>query len=223
MRNVRVFEVDVGGAILSVFGSLRRQAVTRRSETAMARRFREKLRDMLTQIVLDAQADGSFPIRTGRAFNITRTGARAFGQTFNSMRGHIIGPDYLLKQEEGGTIRPRSARALTIPLAAALRPDGTPKLPGPRSWQNVRDTFIYTSRRTKRSYIAYEGQGGRLVLLYVLVDSVTFEAKEFLANAWDKRRSQLMAEFGEIMLAELSQIDLLALARVTHSGKGRSV
>lgn len=219
MRRARVFEVDLGGATVSIFGSLRRSAFTRRAETEMARRMREELRLMLEQIIIDAARDGSFPSRTGKALAATRGGARSFGSTFNGMRGHIVGPAYLKLLEEGGTLLPTQAEALTIPMEAALRADGTPKLPGPRSWQNVQKTFIYKSKKTGRAYIAYKGNEGKLVLLYMLIEAAEFRGRRFLANAWDRRKSQLVNEFGQIMMAEISRIDLLSIARVTHKGR----
>lgn len=219
MRKARIFDVDVGGATVAMFGALRRAAFTRRSEAVMARQMRVALRDMLEQIIRDAARDGSFPTRSGAGLRATRGGARAFGQSFNSLRGHIVGPAYLKLLEEGGTLLPVNAEALTIPMEYALRADGTPKLRSPRQWQNILKTFIYKSKKTGRAYIAFKNGEGRLTLLYMLIDAAEFKGRQFLANAWSRRIDDLVNEFGQIMLAEASQIDLMKLARVTHKGR----
>jgi hypothetical protein len=148
-------------------------------------------------------------------------GIRAFGQRFGNLRGHIMGPSYIAAHENGATILPSNAHALAIPLPAALRADGTPKLPGPRSWKNV-GSFIYKSKKTGKLYIAYRSAGGSLVLLYVLVDSVTLSKHTgFISKAWNRNKMGMFAQFGQIMMSEISRIDLGPIARVTTKGKGR--
>lgn len=222
MRNVRVFETDLSGVANRIFSTLGRKGrLAVGAENRMAAKMREQLRDILRQVVLDARTDGSLPYRTGRSFRTMLGGARAFGTRFSNIRGHIIGPGYIKLMEEGGTIYPTQASALSIPLEAALRPDGTPKLPGPRSWQNILKTFIYKSKNTGRLYIAYKGANGRLTLLYLLVDEAEFQSRRFLRKAWQQRTDDLMRAFGSILLEEFDRVDLLALARVTTKGKGR--
>ena len=219
MRNVRVFEVDLGGFIANVFGSLRRAAFSGRAEARMAVRMREELQSILTRVISDAIADGSFPFRTGRSAAKLYSGVRVYGTAFNNLKGHIIGPNYILRLEEGGTIYPVESEMLAIPLFSALRPDGTPKLPGPRSWGNIRKTFVYKSKKTGRAYIAYKGADKRLVILYVLVEEVEIKARRFLRKSWERLKPELMAAFGQIMLAEISRVDLLSLSRVTYKGR----
>lgn len=160
------------------------------------------------------------PYRTGRGYRQMLGGVRVFGTSFNNLRGYIVGPSYMRAHEEGATIVPVRAKALTIPLPPALKADGTPKLPGPRSWQNVLDTFIYRSKKTGRAYIAYRNRTGGLTLLYVLVSEVQLRThKGWLSRAFNKQKPALMEAVGQAMLFEMSSVDLLDLARVTYRGR----
>ncbi len=221
VNNVRVFEADLSEVASRIYGPLlAAKGISGRAQGRIARTVREELREVLKEMVRLAYLDGSAPNRTGRARRTMLQGSRAYGTTVNTLRGHIIGPDYIRAHEEGATIRPKRAKALTVPLPPALRPDGSPKLPGPRSWSNVLNTFIYRSRRTGQAYIAYKNTAGQLTLLYVLVDSVTLSKhKGFLAAKWDLSKPDVMQAFGRAMLFEMSRVDLLALARVTHRGR----
>jgi hypothetical protein len=152
-------------------------------------------------------------------------GVRAFGSRIGNVRGYILGPSYIKAHEEGATITPQNARALAIPLPAAQRPDGSPKLPGPRSWQNIQKTFIYKSKRTGNGYIAYKN-GDSLVLLYVLVDQVTLSRyKGFLSSSFDLRKPDVIEAFGQAMLFEMSLVDLGSIAglsrKYSRGGTGR--
>jgi hypothetical protein len=217
-RNVKVFEVNVGGVVGGIFAGIARTASIR-NQSVMAAQMREALRQTLIEVVQGAYRDGSAPVRTGKSRNIMLRGVRVYGSSFANLRGHIIGPDYIRTQEDGAVIRPVNAKALTIPLAAALRPDGTPKLPGPRSWQNILPTFIFKSKKTDNSYIAYKNPGGGLTLLYVLVDEVTITKRGFLAKNWNQRKPLLMERIGIIMLEEFAKIDLMQLARIKVRGR----
>lgn len=220
-KNVRVFEADLSGVVPGIYAPLLgARGVSGRAQGRIARTVREAIRKALLDTVIDAYRDGSAPYRTGNARNVMRYGVRAFGQTFTGLRGHIIGPDYIAAHENGATILPKKAKALAIPLPAAQRPDGSPKLPGPRSWRNIRRTFIYKSRKTGKAYIAFKGASGRLTLLYVLVDSVTLSKYSgFLARSWERQIPDIVEALGNALFFEMSQVDLLSLARVTYKGR----
>lgn len=222
-RNVHVFDVDLSDVAATIYRPLlRATGISGRAETRISRQVREALKDALRDMLSRAYADGSAPVRTGRSRGIMFRGVRAFGSNFNSLRGYIIGPDYIAAHNEGGTITPSGASALTIPLPAAQRSDGSPKLPGPRSWSNVLKTFIYKSKKTGNAYIAYKNKSGELTLLYLLVDEVQLRKyKGFLDRAWDFQKPDVIETFGRAMLFEMSQVNLLSLARVSSGGRGR--
>jgi hypothetical protein len=219
-RNVEVFEADLGLALAGIISSA---GLSGAAQGRIAARMRLELRDVLNQVIEDAFLDpAGFNSKTRNAYNIMRRGGvRVFGTTLRSLRGHIIGPTYILAQEEGAIIRPVIAKALAIPLPAALRPDGSPKLPSPRSWQNLKRTFIYKSKRNGRAYIAYKNNAGGLTLLYSLVDEVEIKAKNALARAWGKNSDDLIRAFGRAFMIEVSAFNLLNAARITTKGRRR--
>lgn len=202
MRNVRVFEVELSDAVASIYRPLlRAQGISGRAETRISRKVREELRSALKDMLVRSYADGSAPFRTGRSRQIMFNGIRAFGANFNSLRGYIVGPDYIRAHNEGATITPKRSRALTIPLPAAQRADGSPKLPSARSWQNVLRTFIYKSKRTGQAYIAYKNSAGELTLLYLLVDEAQLRKYQgFLDRAWDLQKPDILQAFGQALL-----------------------
>jgi hypothetical protein len=218
VRNVKVFEVNVGPEMLSIFGALgRAKGASLRNQALIAAQVRVELKKALLAVVAKVVIDGDVGYRSGRARRTLLGGTRVFGTRFLDIRGHIIGPGYVKLREEGGTIFPVAAEALAIPLPAALRPDGSPKLPGPRSWQGILKTFIYKSKRTGKFYIAYKGATGRLTLLYVLVDSADFPAEGFLRDAWNSRRDNFMVAVGRIMLSTFNQIDFASLTGIKRN------
>ena len=165
MRNVRVFEAEPGRVASIIYGPVRgADGMSKAAEQRVARKVREGLKRLLTEVAKDAIED--MGTRSGNARNVMLFGGvRAFGTTLGSLRGHIVGPGYIKAQEEGATITPKQAAGLAIPFGAALRPDGTPKLPGPRSWQNIENTFWFKSRKTGKVYLVYKNMNGGITFL----------------------------------------------------------
>lgn len=215
VQSVRVFEADLGNVIERAFGALNRaQGFSGRAQIRMAQKMREVLR-----VALERTIDDNFPVRTGRTKAQAMGGVRVFGTTFNNIRGHIIAPSYIALMDQGGEIEPQQAEFLAIPFGYALRPDGTPKLPGPRSWKNIVNTFVYKSKRTGGLYIAFKTADGSLQVLYTLVEMAEFRPRRFLQKAWRQQQGDLMQEFGQIMLEEIARVDVLRLARITYKGR----
>lgn len=223
-NNVHVLDLDIGPLAASVYGPLlRSRGISGRAQTRIARKLRVAIKQVLTETLQRAYLDGSAPNRTGRSKRIMMNGVRAFGTSFASLRGYIVGPAYIAAHENGATILPKRARQLTIPLPPALRADGSPKLPSPNSWRNVLNTFIYKSKKTGNAYIAYKNTNDDLVLLYVFVDSAQLSKYTgFLSNSFDKSKPDLLAALGSALLFEMSQVDLLSLARITYRGRSSS-
>lgn len=223
MANARIIDANLSDELAAAYKPLlAAKGISGRAQTRVARITREAIRQALTDAITLAYADGAAPYRTGRGKARLYQGVRAFGSNLASLRGYIVGPEYLKAHEDGSTITPKNAKKLAIPLQPALRGDGTPKLPGPRSWRNVQRTFIYKSRRTGQSYIAYKNLNDSLTLLYVLVDSATLSKyKGFLSSAFDVTKFQVLEALGQAMLFEMSRVDLGSLARVTTSGRRR--
>jgi hypothetical protein len=218
-RLVRLLEIDASILGRSITAATK-AGLSGRAEDRIAKKTREEMRDVYLRTINDAFMDGG--VRSGNARNIMRAGVRVFGsRNITNLRGYVLGPSYIAKQNEGGVITPKNSKKLAIPLDAALRPDGTPKLPGPRSWSNIRNTFIYKSKKNGRAYIAYNnGPGGRLVLLYALVDRVELSKnKGFLDRPFSIYAPQIADAFADAFLLELSRVTPSLGARAGLSAK----
>lgn len=90
------------------------------------------------------------------------------GNTFGEIVGHIgAGGIYASIQEYGGTITAKG-KLLTVPLPAALNPNGTPIKKSARDWDN---TFV--ARSKKGNLLIFQKVGTQIIPLYVLKESVT--------------------------------------------------
>ena len=107
--------------------------------------------------------------RSGTLVNSIIASVRVNGDTFATIQGSI-GSDapYAGIQEFGGTIVPKNAKYLTVPLAAALDGSGVPIYPQARDWPN---TFVAKSKAG--NLIIFQKRGTSIVPLYVLKSSVT--------------------------------------------------
>lgn len=88
-------------------------------------------------------------------------------------------PRYLKYQEVGGTLRPHSAKYLTVPLPAALNGDGTPKRYSARQWAN---TFVV--KGSGGGWTICTKQGRRIVPLYALRRSINLTPRLGLRAAF---------------------------------------
>jgi len=78
--------------------------------------------------------------------------------------GFIGGDRVAAVHEFGATIRPTRTKYLTIPLDAALNPDGTPIRPSARLWEQ---TFV--ARSKNGNLLIFQRRGRNIVPLYLLV------------------------------------------------------
>lgn len=89
------------------------------------------------------------------------------GEGLATIRGSIGGNRYARIQEYGGTVVPKKAKYLAIPLPAALDSRGVPIKLSPRQWDN---TFI--SKSKAGNLIIFRREGKKVTPLYVLKDKV---------------------------------------------------
>lgn len=218
MSNVRVWSIDPGSVAEEIYRPLlSAKGVSGRAQQRISRQLRMGIQIALQDMVTDIEAQGFGG--SGQAVAAMRKGIRVFGTSFGSLRGHILGPGYILAHERGTKITPKNGDWLAIPLPAALRPDGTPKLPRPIMWKNVVDSFTWKSKKTGRVYIVYR-KGRGLVLLYALVEEVQLTKwKGFLSRAWARQEPELAQYYMRAMLHEFDQVDLLNMARVKTTPK----
>lgn len=179
----------------------RKGGISKAGENRIAREGRKAIELVLKQVVDDVR---TVYRRSGNAYNVMRYGGiRVTGSTLSNLRAQILGPSYIRALEEGTTIKPTTSRYLAIPIFEALRPDKTPKLPSPRSWRNIKKTFVYTSK-DGRKFIAYNEQG-KLKIIYVLVDEVEMPRIAALRQAYDRRAGVIKAELERALLVELDR------------------
>lgn len=200
VRNGRLIDVTTLGAQAArAYGGLNANPISRRIEAQAARLMREALKRALMDAMLEASANGTAPRRTGVGIRSAVSGARAFGQNFASLRGHIMAIGRMVAHEQGSTIYP-SGEYLAIPIYDGLRADGSPKLRNPNQWRAY-GSFVIMGKRTKKLYIVRKDKNsGSLQFLYVLVESVTMRKHVgWASRSWAKQIPLLRAEWDGIV------------------------
>lgn len=140
----------------------------------------KEMKDFLGQVAeaLAGRHSGAWPggttpqtlsRRSGALIDAITNSVKVQGDTFNTVEGSIGAPGLVYGgiQEFGGTITPKKGKYLAIPLKAALNPNGTPIMKGPRDWPN---TFCKMSKAG--NLIIFQKRGTNIVPLYVLKTSV---------------------------------------------------
>jgi hypothetical protein len=106
--------------------------------------------------------------RSGALVQSIKDSVEVTGTKLDDIQGRLGSAlPYAKIHETGGTITAKKSKYLTIPLPAALGPNGVPKKKSAKEWDN---TFIATSK--KGNLIIFQKQGGRVVPLYLLRTSV---------------------------------------------------
>ena len=100
-------------------------------------------------------------------------------------------------QEEGGTIVPKNAKALAVPLPAALTARGV--LKGKYNAANLRelDLVLIKNKKSGKALLAEVVEGrrkNRLRYLFVLKPSVTIEGQHYMAKGFLLMESMLPSE-----------------------------
>ena len=117
---------------------------------------------------------------TGTVAKRTRTGSEGERRLRNyevatvpsEVQGKVTLTPSMGLQEFGGIIRARNVTYMTVPLKAALRPDGTPKRLKARNWENTR---VITSKNGRLLIVMRQGR--RWVPLYALKKTVRIPAR----------------------------------------------
>jgi hypothetical protein len=91
--------------------------------------------------------------------------------------------------EEGGIIRPRHAKFLTVPLKKGMAP-----------LRQINETFLIP---TSGGWLAARRAGGGIEPLYALVTSVTMPARPFLAPALTQNRALITSLIGTGYIAAI--------------------
>jgi len=115
--------------------------------------------------------------------------------------GLLTGGDllaYAAIQEFGGTVRPKRAKVLTIPLAAALTPAGVPRFTAREASEQYL-TFWHKQQDGDLILYGYKGGGKnvkerQLVPLFLGVTQVTIKPAYFLTSSMNNAADAIQAE-----------------------------
>lgn len=132
---------------------------------------------------------GTLSRRSGSLLRAISRSVEVRGTRVDSIVGTIGAPGlpYGRIQEEGGVVRAKRAKYLTIPLPAALNRDGTPRRRRARSWKN---TFV---RRSKAgNLVIFQKRGQEVVPLYLLKPSVRIPPRLGMAATLEAGLSALV-------------------------------
>jgi hypothetical protein len=105
-------------------------------------------------------------VRSGDLIESIKESVRVTGTTFADITGYI-GADFPGETQEFGATIVSKGKLLTIPLPAALSPQGIPLKQKARDWDN---TFVAKSK--KGNLIIFQKRGTQIVPLYVLKSKV---------------------------------------------------
>lgn len=137
--------------------------------------------------------------RSGAGIQSILDSVKVKGKFIDDIQGVIGVTGYLAIHETGGTIRAKKSKYLTIPLAAALNSDGTPKRRSAREWEN---TFVGKSKAG--NLLIFQKTSTGMIPLYVLKKEVHIPARlgmkttleagldYFVDRAFDKMLAAMM-------------------------------
>jgi len=149
----------------------------------------------------DGTTESSLSRRSGALLESIQASVRVYGSTLKDIHG-TIGSDrvYARIQEFGGTIVPKHAQFLTVPLPAALNPDGTPIKQSAREWDR---TFVIRSK--KGNLLIVRKVGADLVPLYVLRTEVVIPPRMKLKTTLEAGLPYFVDRSMEAMLRKMQE------------------
>jgi hypothetical protein len=136
--------------------------------------------------------------RTGKALQSIEQSIKVTGETIGTMEGRIGGLFYLKIQETGGTLRPRGAQYLTVPLPAALDSSGMPLKKSAREWDK---TFVMRSKTG--NLIVARRNGKDITPLYLLVRQVVIPPRLGLRTRLETGKQYFIERTMKAMLEEM--------------------
>lgn len=208
MARLQIVNAKIPPSAISGFRVLSRSRIL---EPLVTPKFAKALEGWLKAVAAAVAVD--YPRKSGRSAREIISASRVrYGSTLESIRGYFLVSEAIAAQEYGAVIKPTKKRYLTIPIAFALRADGSPKRVSALSWKQYK-TFVWTSKKSGQKYIAYKRKGdGKLVLLYVLVDAARIPGRGYIRKAYDKLLPALLASFYAILSQEVDNVYNVAYA-----------
>jgi hypothetical protein len=215
VSNVPLFSFEVPASARAAFKPLVRNRLLN-IERKVAPRMKQAMLNYMQDVVESTIVASPLQQRSGTLAKSLRAGVKVTGSSIDGLKGTYRGVSYADILMTGGTLSPKNAEVLTLPLPAALRADGTPKLSGPKAWKRY-GTFSYTSKKTGQGYLAYKNAAGKLVLLYMYVERVKVLKKLPLRDIHRASLSSLMAVWGDIMVEEMLDVNLMSIVSNPNS------
>jgi phage gpG-like protein len=147
--------------------------------------------DILQKQIIENLRGGILARRTGALMNSIKKSVTKDGDAWvGTIKSE--GVPYALIHEFGGVIRPKNARALTIPTDVNRRRDGSPIM----SVEDLRKTgksFIMQGI----IYMKEQRLGGKGIKpMFILKQSVTIPKRAYIAPAIAAKQDQIMKDFG---------------------------
>jgi len=134
--------------------------------------------------------------------------------------GVLRGParNYAHIQEEGGTIRPKTAKALAIPQGPALTPAGVDRYGSPRNFPGELHFVPFRDSGVAVGGLFTAGGPSLGQLAYVLVREVTIEGKHYLREGFDEKLPDLLRNL-ELFLGMMLQGSSRRSSRARGGGR----
>lgn len=143
----------------------------------------------------------SLSSRSGTAKRSIAESVQVTGRDLHTLRGMIGGIWYLKTHENGATIRPKRSQYLTVPLSAALNPNGTPKKRSAREWSN---TFVQRSK--KGNLLIFQKQGRRILPLYVLKKQIDIPRRLGMWDSLNKNADKFIKLMEDMVVKEFQGV-----------------
>lgn len=105
------------------------------------------------------------------------------------------------KHEYGGTIKPKTAKALAIPLDAVKNPSGVHKYPGPLAFKvaGIKTFILPGTGLIAMHKIGSNGKLTNLIFLYKLMKSVKIPPRLSFYKEWDDRKAGLITHLDKTL------------------------
>jgi hypothetical protein len=140
-----------------------------------------------------AHRSGSLVDEIEKSVNVTTSGEVVAGEI-----GGGLSP-YALIHEQGGVVRAKKSKYLTIPTRFALDSQGVPLKRKARDWPN---TFIQTSKRG--NLIIFQKRGANIVPLYVLKKSVVIPPRLGLGKTLEVTEGPFIDKLFKLLLDDIN-------------------
>lgn len=138
--------------------------------------------------------------RSGWMIQSIKDSVKVKGTTISTIEGEISVPYERKIHENGGVLKPKTAKYLTIPLPAALDSKGIPLKKSAKEWQN---TFVIRSK--KGNLLIVQRKGIQIIPLYVLKTSVYIPPRLGLGKTLQAGNSYLVDKIADAILRSIME------------------